>query len=273
MFNYLAAGLGSRVGPSIAVGRSVGGSSGLPSPLMDATGYVDEVRRSGHRLADATAGRLGDPVPSCPDWTGRDLVEHVSLVLQFWPAVAAGRAKDFSDYPQLDAPGDAELVDWYRAIVDQAVDDLGTADPAGECFNWTGSNQTAAWIQRRMANELAVHAWDAANASGSGAPIGTEIAVDGVDEFLEVFVPLRVEALGGDPTTIHLHATDADGEWMITAGNQTVGVERAHGKGDVAVRAPASDLVLLLWGRTGADGLETFGDQAVLDGFVATMRI
>jgi len=48
-------------------------------------------------------------------------------------------------------------------------------------------------------------------------------------------------------------------------------VERAHAKGDAAVRGPASTLFLVLWGRLPIDteGVELFGDRAVIDRWLA----
>ncbi len=40
---------------------------------------------------------------------------------------------------------------------------------------------------------------------------------------------------------------------------------REHAKGDVAIRAPASHLLLFLYGRAGASGAEVFGDASILD--------
>jgi MDMPI C-terminal domain len=67
--------------------------------------------------------------------------------------------------------------------------------------------------------------------------------------------------------SIHLHATDADGEWTLRTDDGLLKVARGHAKGDVAVRGPASSLLLLLWRRVGATdyGLERFGADAVLD--------
>ena len=35
-------------------------------------------------------------------------------------------------------------------------------------------------------------------------------------------------------------------------------------KGDLAVRGPVSDLLLLLWNRRDTDGLQVFGDESIL---------
>ncbi len=42
-------------------------------------------------------------------------------------------------------------------------------------------------------------------------------------------------------------------------------VTREHAKGDVAARGPASDLLLLLYGRLDLDAVEVLGDAAVLE--------
>jgi hypothetical protein len=66
---------------------------------------------------------------------------------------------------------------------------------------------------------------------------------------------------------VHLHCTDADGEWIVHADGR---VERAHAKGDAAMRATASDLVLALYRRVPIDQLDVVGDRAVAEAFLAT---
>jgi hypothetical protein len=118
-----------------------------------------------------------------------------------------------------------------------------------------------------------VHRWDAENAAGDAPPIDAELAVDGIDEFFEHFCDTGAadaEAVGG---TVHLHCTDADGEWLVT--EPVVGgklaVTREHAKGDAAVRGSASDLLLLLWRRVELDdgAFELFGDADVARRLVA----
>ena len=53
----------------------------------------------------------------------------------------------------------------------------------------------------------------------------------------------------GPGETIHLHATDTDGEWLIRLTPDGIETSREHAKGDVAARGPASDLFLFLVGR------------------------
>ena len=67
--------------------------------------------------------------------------------------------------------------------------------------------------------------------------------------------------------TIHLHATDAEGEWSLTVRPDFLETHHEHTKGDVAIRARASDLLLWAVNRKSPDSadLELFGDRALLD--------
>jgi hypothetical protein len=64
---------------------------------------------------------------------------------------------------------------------------------------------------------------------------------------------------------VHLHATDADGEWLLRFDEGTVAVEARHAKGDAAVRGSAASLLLWLWGRVALDELEVLGDRGAAD--------
>ena len=68
---------------------------------------------------------------------------------------------------------------------------------------------------------------------------------------------------------MHLHCTDADGEWLLRFDPDGFTFTREHAKGDVAVRGPASDLMLYLVGRGPLDALEVHGDAGVLDAHAA----
>ena len=81
-----------------------------------------------------------------------------------------------------------------------------------------------------------------------------------------LFAPLAAGDTLPAHGTIHLHATDIDGEWLITLGPAGISFEHGHAKGDVALRGTASDLLLWCWNRVPVDDrLEVFGDAAPLD--------
>jgi len=241
--------------------------------VMDAARYHQVLLDAAERTAVSADGALDLPVPSCPDWTVADLVAHLAVVLSFWGAIAAGGEEPPTDWTPPVRPSDEELIAWYRTGVADGAAAVGAVDPAAPRWSWSHQHD-AAFIQRRLAHEFTVHAWDAEQAAGIAASIDPAVAVDGIDEFLGIFLPAKDECLAGDPLTIHLHTTDADGEWMLTIGNGEHHLERTHGKGEVAVRATASDLNLWLWGRREAsdDGFTVFGEDVILADFVGRVR-
>lgn len=229
---------------------------------MKQSDYVDAIQTHGVRLADAAAiAGLAAPVTSCAPWTVHELVRHAANVCEFWRGLASGTLADPSDFVPAAEPPSADVIDAYRSDVEAIVATLGPLDPATPCWTWA-TPQDIGFVQRRLAHELAVHAWDATTAAGQPQAIEGPLAVDGVDEYLELFVPAGAGQGDGEPLTGHLHATDADGEWFLRVGGGQWSVERTHAKADVAIRGTASDLLLLLWGRqplaTGA--FEVFGD-------------
>lgn len=230
-------------------------------------GFLAAVEREGEALAVAAerAG-LGAPVPSCPDWRVADLVYHAGEVVHFWGSVVAERRTEEPEDAPPERPADADLLAWYRGQLASAAAALAAADPATPVWSWSPHGGSAGWVVRRMAQELAVHRWDGERAASEDPPpIDAELASDGIDEYLDHFAswPYR-DAVDLDGT-VHLHCTDVEGEWLVRQPEPGAGLTftREHAKGDVAVRGPASDLLLALWKRRPLDGLDTFGDADV----------
>ena len=221
---------------------------------MDRTSYLDSLRAETELLVDAARTDLGRPVPTCPGWTCERLVGHIGRVHR-WTAgwIVEGAAPEVEQAP--DGPA---VLDWARAALDALIAVVEQADPDAPVDTWAGSQPAIFW-PRRMALETAVHRVDAQLAGGAATPVATSLALAGVAELLDVLLPLRgTGELERHGETLHLHATDPDlaqgsGEWLVTLGEARLEVERAHAKGDVAVRGSASDLFLLLWNRVGVN--------------------
>lgn len=236
--------------------------------------------RDGLGLADAAerAG-LAAPVRSCPGWSVADLVWHTGEVHHFWTEVVAGRWTEPSAYDEPARPDDRDLLVWYRAGVDRTLEVLRGTDPLESVWSWAPRGGSAAWVIRRMAQETAVHRWDAEDAAASGWRIDADVAVDGVDEFFDHFTDAAAEGAAAVGGSVHLHSTDpspgaAAGEWLVTepVPGGRLEVAREHAKGDAAVRGAASDLLLLLWRRVDLDApgaFEVFGDADVARRLVA----
>ena len=143
-----------------------------------------------------------------------------------------------------------------------------TAAREREVWTWTGANRDIEWVRRRMAQETAVHRWDAAHAVGQPDDLDALVASDGIDEFLTYFANAdgansdvgAAASLGG---TVHLHCTDTQGEWFVSKLDADgIDFTREHTKGDVAIRGRASDLLLWLW-RRDARPVDIVGDAAL----------
>lgn len=237
---------------------------------MQPSEYVDAVAEHGAQLADVAEGALDVPIPSCPAWTMADLVWHVRVVGDFWRQLVDGTIASPGAFARGDRDADDALIASYRVVLDRLVTTLAAADPAAEVWTWADDHR-AGFIQRRMAHEIAVHAWDGHHARGREQPIDAALAVDGVDEFLEAFLPRVPVADVGDG--IHLHSTDVDsgGEWLIRVDDGRWAPEHRHAKGAFAARGTASELLLLLWGRYRAEDLQTFGDPDAFGRFATSV--
>jgi uncharacterized protein (TIGR03083 family) len=237
------------------------------------------VLRDGSQIIDA-AQRTGldAPVESCPGWTMRDLLLHIGDVWSFWSLVVRKRITTIEALkaePDHAHPSDDLLLDWVSAAHNGIHASLNSTPPDTEIWTWTGANRDLWWLRRRMAQETAVHRWDAERTVGDVYEIPIAVAADGIDEFLQWFAPKnRSASIGG---TAHIHCTDTDrevatgsddidavnGEWMIHRLDENgIEFEQAHAKGDVAIRGRARDILLWLWGRDGGP-VEFIGDEAV----------
>ncbi|WP_116041877.1 maleylpyruvate isomerase family mycothiol-dependent enzyme [Amycolatopsis palatopharyngis] len=233
---------------------------------MYASEYTSALRRDGAMMAGAAGGALDRDVPACPGWTVGDLVWHTGEVHFFWRQIASGALAGPEKYTEPDRPADEELLDWFNYGVANTAATLERLSPEQPVWTWAPSRQDAGFVQRRMAQETAVHCWDILSATGGSRPLDRELAVDGIDEFLDHFLPAQApEDLSGG---VHLHATDGPGEWLIRADAGVWVIDRAHAKGAVAVRGTASDLLLLLWRRLRPAAVEILGDEDVCTSFL-----
>jgi uncharacterized protein (TIGR03083 family) len=233
---------------------------------MQASDYVVALRRDANALADAATGRLETPVPSCPGWSMEELLAHTAEVHWFWGRIVKERLESHDKVPEPEFPSGNALIERFRAGASELAKLLESTEGSTPVWTWA-NEKNVSFVTRRMAQETAVHRWDAANAAETATPIESALAADGVGEFLFVFLPVEDAPPPDAAGSIHLHQTDGDGEWTIELSKDGVEVSRGHSKGDVAVRATASDLLLLLWRRipSSAESIEVFGDRALLD--------
>ena len=234
---------------------------------MEYADYCTALRREGHALTAAASGAGVDaPVVSCPEWKIADLLGHVGRLHRWVASIVEAVGDDPSDHwSDAEPPPPADRLEWFDGGVDLVTDALARVGPTTPAWSWT-TDRTAGFWARRQANETAVHRWDAQTATGNTGPIEHALAVDGIDEYFGL-IPFwkRAPELNGAGESMHLHATDGDGEWFVRLAADGVVVTNEHAKADVALRAPASDLGLFLYGRVAPTVGEVFGDASLLE--------
>src|SRR4051794_14269166 len=160
---------------------------------MELDEYLTVLRRADARVADAAAEAVLEHgwtahVPRCPHWNLADLVWHLAEVQHFWGWVVGTRAQDPSDYAEPDRKPDEELLAFLVAASAELEAVLDGADPAEPVWTWA-PRRDVAFVLRRQTHEAVVHTADVEQVLGGVSPIPAGVGLDGIDEWLEVFVP------------------------------------------------------------------------------------
>ncbi|MFC4610437.1 maleylpyruvate isomerase family mycothiol-dependent enzyme [Streptomyces maoxianensis] len=224
-------------------------------------------RSTALRSSVAGSPDLDVRVPSCPDWSLRDLVEHLTEVQRFWAAaVVAGP----SEKPPTVAPADdtlsAGLLVSSAAATQELIAALRVAGPTAGCWTWWGDSDvptTSGAVARHQVQEAAVHAFDAQLATGTPQLVPAGVALDGIAEFIGVS-----HGTAGpwphEPARIGLHATEGE-SWLLDLATSGSHVIDGQHETDADLHGSASDLLLALHGRLPLDNLRSEGERATLE--------
>lgn len=246
-----------------------------PTPPVDwFLGHVDaDVDRF---VAALDRGPTDAPIAACPGWTLLRLVEHVGQIHRWARFCAIHARPPKPNDPPMEPFDAADPGGWLRRGADELIATLRDTDPDAATWHPFPVDAVARVWPRRQAHETAMHRWDAERAVGLEATIDADLASDGIDEYFEIAIPRLIvrEELDVPAGSLHVHCTDVDGEWLVWSEDGAYRMIRAHQKGDAALRGPAAELLLTLWGRRALDDSETagvspVGDPAVLDAWLA----
>lgn len=245
--------------------------------VYDHARYCDEVEAEVERLATAATGaELDRVVPTCPDWTVRELIDHCGRTLLWGNEHVRRLSPDRlpSASLQLGPPaGRSGDPDWLRECGATMLASLREADPDAPMWAW-GEDQHARFWSRRMLHEMLVHRADLLGVSGAAVDVAPVVAADCIDEFFANLRPAaafspRVLDIAGTGQTIAVQCADVPDSWVITLVAGGFGIARgAATSPDVRVTGPARDLMLLFNRRAAPGdgvGVEIAGDRAVLE--------
>lgn len=253
---------------------------------MDTAAYLKGVTEQTSTLADWVHDKdATTPVPTCPEWTLADLVDHVGSVQRMVAMLVGERMtepdKAFAGY----VPGPTDPSQW-RAWLNDGLEQTRQAFAAtsDDTPVWDPSGAAAGvpFWSRRLFGEACVHRADAAAALGLPYELAPQHAVAALEDWLKTMTSLGywnnrpgfADAMRGNGQTLHFHATDAPGEWVARREQDKVALERTHADADVVVSGPATDLLLVISRRrplTAAPALDVQGERALFEHWIDHM--
>jgi uncharacterized protein (TIGR03083 family) len=237
---------------------------------MELDEYLPVLQRTNARFAEVSAEAVlahgwRARVPGCPDWDLSDLVWHLAEVQHFWAWVVGSRAQDPTGYAEPDRVPDDELLAFLAASSAELEAALDGAEPAEPVWTWA-PRRDVAFVLRRQVVEAVVHTADLELVLDDLRPIPADVALDAIDEWLEVELPAALP--DGPPAGAHpvvLHAVDADAERTLFPGTRPFPIAVLTGN--------AGDLLLALWRRLGIEILTVDGDPATAAAMLNLVRL
>jgi uncharacterized protein (TIGR03083 family) len=242
---------------------------------VDYSRFLDCLAVDFARLRAVVPTDLAAVVPSCPGWTVADLTRHVGQVY-LHKTVAMREGAEPAAWPPKELAEEEPV-----ALLDRAYTGLlaefaarRPEDPTG---TWYAPDQTVGFWSRRMAQETVIHRIDAELGTRQPiAPVPEDLAVDGIDELLKVFVAYGVtewgsyftDILDGSPGRTYAVRTDG-AAWRVRTGPGLFAVEDGDDDAaDVIVSGSPTAVLRWAWNREGADepsAVTVEGTPAALD--------
>jgi uncharacterized protein (TIGR03083 family) len=228
---------------------------------------AEATERFARTVATTDAARA---VPSCPEWTVRDLVAHLGNVHAWAEQIV--RSND----PHLDeVEPDADLASWYAECADRLRVTLAAVDPDRPTWNFVGLDAGASFWVRRQLHETTMHTVDLDLARGAAPQVEPAVATDGVLETFEVFGPRMVQRGAGAElgAPVEVRATDTGSSWTLVPvpdAAPRIAAEAESVTTVGSIEGTAQDVLTTLWKRTPTTVLRLSGDRDVLDRFLAS---
>jgi len=237
--------------------------------------FLTRLKSDAARLAEMADHDLDAEVPPCPGWTVRDVVEHTGAVYSH--KVACMRLPEGPEHVDdwNHGPGEGEdLLGWFQERYNELVTELTSRGPDASSYTWYDPDQTVGFWFRRMAQETAVHRVDVESAFDAVTAVEHDLAVDGIDEVLDLFLVYQAEDVGPDgPGRGTVAVRTGQHIWRLTLSADDVALSREPGPADAVVSGEPSELLLWLWGRRPDSAVLLEGDGELLSGFRARLKV
>ena len=192
------------------------------------------IRSEAMTILDVANRDLEHMVPQYPGWTMADLLSHLAWVYGRTAIVCVDLAQEGVSGPQLPLHGDVSR--WFLETLETTLEALASTDPDAVVWGF-GPHPTVGFWERRMLIEAGLHRWDAEQAWDEERPLLDVVAVAGLDEFPDMWLPRLAPV-----PTISVTATDLGRSWVF-----------GDGKPERIVEGTGSELYLRLMSRPGVE--------------------
>lgn len=252
------------------------------TPPVDFLAHLRD--ESAHFLGALRGVDLAHPVPTCPGWSGADLLWHLGEVQWFWGSVVCERLQSPAGLERPQRPdSDHGLVQFFEEQSARLLLALTDADPLEQVYMWA-DDKTVGYIRRRQAHEALVHRLDAElTAGGDVSPMDPALASDGLQEVIDVmygghpawgtFTPEgpHVQVVAEDTGLVlpvvlgRFTGTDPDSGESLDEADLSVRAADPAVPPAAVVRGRAEDLDAWAWHRRDDSTLRVEGDRAAYD--------
>ncbi len=191
---------------------------------------LDVIRSEGERILVRAREDPARPIPQYPGWVMSDLVSHLGSIHGRTTLICRERPAERVPGPTL--PEGVDVLDWYEANLEAMLTTLEEVDPDITVWGLWPNPSLGLW-ERRMVIETGIHRWDADRAFGDPGPLSELVALSGLNEFADMWLPRM-----GEMPVLEIRADDFGRSWVYGSGASVT-----------KVSVTASDIFLRLMSR------------------------
>ncbi|MFI6100442.1 maleylpyruvate isomerase N-terminal domain-containing protein [Lentzea sp. NPDC051213] len=242
---------------------------------------LEVLRREADLLAVSAIGQPPHKgVPACPGLNLGETVRHVGSGYRIALAwIRLGREPKPGEWQEYPEQGQ-DALGFMQSGAEAVIAELTAHDEDEPCATWWPVQQNYGFWRRRLAHETTVHRMDVQGAAGAEAEaVSDEVAIDGVDEVLTLWLGHKLDVLGVRGSRDSLVAVQVEDHlWLTRCGPRgasawrVVDPEDAH-VADAQVTASPMTMYRWLWGRLPDRLVDVVGDHDAIAQLWALLRL
>lgn len=237
--------------------------------------HLEVVATEGAALAAAVARDPAARIAQYPTWSAADLGRHVGAIHRWTTTLVRTASTSRLPKPAVSGVADDDVPAWLAEGCDQLVAALASAPSQQHTWTFVAGRDTAEFWRRRMAVETTLHRWDAQEATGRTDPVPDWLAVEAIDEAVEIYlVPgLAEAAIGTRQQRVVLDCGDVTRSLLLGPQGVEVDmeVEEAGTDPDAVLYGSPLEVWLFLVSRRDLGDLRVEGDHAVAARFATAI--